>query len=90
MSNVIYFKSASGEDLPFELLDVVPFEGKEYAVLLPEKEYEEDEEMIVHVFEIIPGNEDDEDETYLGVEDEDLLNQIFEVFTERNQDNFEG
>lgn len=90
MSNIIYFKSTTGEDLPFELLDVVPFEGKEYAVLLPEKEYEEDEEMIVHVFEIIPGDDDDEDETYLGVENEDLLNQIFEVFTIRNQDNFEG
>ena len=64
----------------FEYLDCIEYEGKEYLVLIPA---EEDANEIV-ILEIEPV--DEENENYLAVEDEAVLNAVYGIFKERFAD----
>ncbi len=70
----------NGVESTFEYLDCIEHEGKEYLVLIPA---EEDASEIV-ILEIEPV--DEENENYLPVEDESILNQVYEIFKERFKD----
>ena len=43
--NIIYLAGEDGEELGFEFLDTIPYEGKQYAVLFPIDE--QDNELVV-------------------------------------------
>ena len=70
----------NGVDQEFEYLDCIEYEGKEYLVLIPA---EEDANEIV-ILEIEPV--DEENENYLAVEDEAVLNAVYAIFKERFAD----
>ena len=70
----------NGVDQEFEYLDCIEYEGKEYLVLIPA---EEDANEIV-ILEIEPV--DEENENYLAVEDEAVLDAVYNIFKERYQD----
>ena len=70
----------NGVDQEFEYLDCIEYEGKEYLVLIPA---EEDANEIV-ILEIEPV--DEENENYLAVEDEAVLNAVYGIFKERFDD----
>ena len=70
----------NGVDQEFEYLDCIEYEGKEYLVLIPA---EEDANEIV-ILEIEPV--DEENENYLAVEDEAVLEAVYEIFKERYKD----
>lgn len=70
----------NGVDQEFEYLDCIEYEGKEYLVLIPA---EEDANEIV-ILEIEPV--DEENENYLAVEDEAVLNAVYGIFKERFAD----
>ena len=70
----------NGVDQEFEYLDCIEYEGKEYLVLIPA---EEDANEIV-ILEIQPV--DEENENYLAVEDEAVLNAVYTIFKERFAD----
>ena len=70
----------NGVDQEFEYLDCIEYEGKEYLVLIPA---EEDDGHIV-ILEVEPV--DEENENYLAVEDEKLLNAVYEIFKEKYKD----
>ena len=70
----------NGVDQEFEYLDCIEYEGKEYLVLIPA---EEDANEIV-ILEIEPV--DEENENYLAVEDEAVLNAVYGIFKERYKD----
>lgn len=70
----------NGVDQEFEYLDCIEYEGKEYLVLIPA---EEDANEIV-ILEIEPV--DEENENYLAVEDEAILNAVYGIFKERFKD----
>lgn len=69
----------NGEETRFEYMDCVELEGIEYLVLSPE----EDPGQIV-ILQIEPV--DEENENYLAVEDESVLDSVYAVFKERNKD----
>jgi len=81
-----------GEGVEVEVLDVIEYEGAEYAVLLP---YVEDEEagaelLILKVEELDEVDEDGEHlEQYVSVESEELLNTLFAIFQEAHADEFD-
>ena len=77
---VLLLTDENGEETAFEYLDCIEYEGKEYLVLMPMEE-EEGEVVILEVEPV-----DEEMENYLAVEDEALLNTIFEIFKEKFQD----
>ena len=71
----------NGEETAFEYLDCIEYEGKEYLVLMPMADEDEGEVVILEVEPV-----DEEMENYLAVEDEGLLNTIFEIFKEKFKD----
>ena len=79
-SSIITMTDENGQDVDFEYLDCIEYEGKEYLVLIPA---EEDSNEIV-ILEVEPV--DDELENYLAVENEDTLNAVYEIFKERYKD----
>ena len=79
-SSSITMTDENGQDVDFEYLDCIEYEGKEYLVLIPA---EEDSNEIV-ILEVEPV--DDELENYLAVENEDILNAVYEIFKERYKD----
>ena len=78
--SILTLTDENGEDVNFEYLDCIAYQGKEYLVLLPEEE-ESDELVILEVEPV-----DEEVENYLAVEDEAVLNAVYGIFKEKYQD----
>lgn len=87
LSNIIILSDENGEDVQFEFLDLIEYDSEEYVVLLPviEEEEENDGEVVILKVED-SGNE--EEESYVSVDDEDVLNKVFEIFKEKFKDEF--
>ena len=79
-SSIITLTDENGEELAFEYLDCIEYQGKEYLVLMPA---EEDADEIV-ILEIEPV--DEETENYLAVEDEATLDAVYTIFKDRFKD----
>lgn len=84
MEDFVVMTDEDGNEVQFEFLDIVEFEGEEYAVMLPV----EDEDGLVLITKIVPDEEDSEMECYIPVEDDALLDKIYDLFKERNQEEF--
>ena len=76
--------------MDFEFLDLVEYEGKRYAVLLPpvedvegEDENEDEEVLILQVED--DGNE--ENESYVSLIDDDILTAVLTFFKEKLKTN---
>ena len=83
-AEIITLEDDLGNEQDFEFLDTVEYEGEEYIVLLPVDEEEENEVMILKVESL-----DDENESYAGIDDEDVLQAVFDIFKERYKDDFD-
>ena len=82
--NIIILNDEEGNEVEFEFLDLIEYEGEEYVVLLPVEEAEDAGEVVILQVEDI----DSEEESYISVEDEDTLNKVFEIFKEKFKDEF--
>lgn len=73
--NYITLTDDEENDISFEIIGTVDYEGHLYAVMIPFDD--EDDEVVI--LEIIPTENPDESE-FLSVDDDDLLGEIFEEF----------
>ncbi|MCD7737159.1 MAG: DUF1292 domain-containing protein [Lachnospiraceae bacterium] len=87
LDNIICLTDENGRDVSFELLDLIVHDGREFVILLPHNP-ENDELDEVLILEVEDDDSTDH-ETYVGVEDENLLNEVFGKFKEKNKDNYE-
>ena len=78
--SILTLTSENGNDVNFEYLDCIEYEGKEYLVLMPEEE-EANEIVILEVEPV-----DEENENYLAVTDEAVLDAVYGIFKERYLD----
>ena len=86
LDNIIILNDEEGNDVEFEFLDLIEFEGEEYVVLLPvADEGEEDGEVVILKVE---DTESEEEESYVSVDDEETLNKVFEIFKEKFKEEF--
>ncbi|MGE4283188.1 MAG: DUF1292 domain-containing protein [Clostridia bacterium] len=85
--DIIVLVDENGEEVEFEHLDTIEMNDNQYVVLLPIGEDEENEEDEVVILKVTEG-EDGED-SLLAVEDEAELNEVFEEFKIRMEDEFE-
>ena len=79
-SSILTLTDEIGVDNDFEYLDCIEYKGKEYLVLMPVDTVETE----IVILEVEPV--DEENENYLAVEDEKLLNAVYEIFKEKYKD----
>ena len=87
LDNIIVLNDENGEEVPFEFLDLIELDGEEYVVLLPVEESDEPGEVVI--LQIEDSDEESEEESYVSVEDEEILNKVFEIFKEKFKDDFD-
>ena len=79
-SSILTLTDEKGVDTDFEYLVCIEYRGKEYLILMPVDTVETE----IVILEIEPV--DEENENYLAVEDEKLLNAVYEIFKEKYKD----
>ena len=87
MDNIITLNNEFGEEVRFEFLDLILFEGTEYVVLLPVENTAEVGEVVILQLEAC--DEDADEETFIGVGDERVLVEVYSVFMERHKDEYD-
>ncbi len=87
MDNILLLSDEDGNDVQFEFLDLIDYDEEEYVVLLPVEEDSEDEIGEVVILKVEQTESEDE-ESYVGVEDEEILNKVFEIFKDKFKDEF--
>ena len=78
--SILTLTDENGDEIQFEYLDCIEYEGKEYLILMPVDE--ESNEIVI--LEIQPV--DEENENYVAVEDEAILDAVYGIFKERYKD----
>ena len=86
LDNVIVLNDEEGNEVNFEFLDLVELDNEEYVVLLPTDEADATEGEVVILK--VEDTESDEEESYVSVDDEEILNKVFEKFKEKFKDEF--
>ena len=79
-SSILTLTDEKGNDIDFEYLDCIEYKEKEYLILMPVDTVETE----IVILEVEPV--DEENENYLAVEDEKLLNAVYEIFKEKYKD----
>ena len=79
---ILSFVDEEGNDVKFEILDVISMDNKEYLVVLPIDESEDEDKEGVLILEI---KEEDGEEVYDTVTDEAEAEKVFEKFQEENE-----
>ena len=78
--SILTLTDEKGNEVDFEYLDCIEYQGKEYLVLLPADE----EGTQIVILEVEPV--DEENENYLAVTDEATLDAVYGMFKERYKD----
>lgn len=78
--SILTLTDENGVDMEFEYLDCIQYQQKEYLILMPLDE----ESAEIVILEIQPV--DEENENYVAVEDEAILDAVYAIFKERYKD----
>ncbi len=79
MDGVLTLIDDDGNEVEYECVDSIVYENTEYVVLLPVEDI--DCEAVILAVE-----SDGELENYVAVDDEEILNSVYEIFKERFAD----
>ena len=77
-NGVITLNDEDGNDVEFEFLDLFEYKNEEYIVLFPTDENNESNDVVI--LKLYQGEDED---TYIGIDDEKTLMAVFETFKER-------
>ena len=83
LSNIVELTDETGNVVKFEFIDLIEYDGGEYVILLP---VEDEDSGNVVILQVIPN--DDETESYVAVENEEVLVAVFDLFKEKFKDEF--
>lgn len=89
-NNIVTLKDEDGNDINFEFLDMIEFEGENYVILLPAEETddEESDEVVILKEEKDTEGVGEDEESYVSVDDEEVLNKVFDIFKDKFKDEF--
>ena len=88
LDNIIVLNDEEGNEIEFEFLDLIEYEGEEYVVLLPVEEEQNDDDAGEVVILKLEDTDSDDEESYVSVDDEEVLNKVFELFKDKFKDEF--
>lgn len=83
--NIISLTDEAGVETDFEFLDLISYEHEEFVVLLPVEDSDEPGEVVILK---LVSSEDDKVEEYVGVDDDQILEAVFEIFKAKFADKF--
>ena len=78
--SILTLTDENGEEMAFEYLDCIEYEGEEYLILMPA----DDDSNEIVILQIQPV--DEENENYIAVESEQILDAVYAIFKERYKD----
>ncbi|MDE5771258.1 MAG: DUF1292 domain-containing protein [Ruminococcus sp.] len=81
--NYITLTDDNGEEVSFEVIGEVEYQDRYFVVLLP---FDEEDDGVV-ILEIMPS--DDENGEFLSIDDEELLQAVFEKFKKEYSGEYE-
>ncbi len=81
-ADIIVLKDEEGRDVRFEFLDLLEYDGEEYVILMQEDD--DSGEVVILRLE----GEDEEGEDYVAVEDEETLDQVYDLFRKKHRDDY--
>lgn len=93
--DIVVLVDENGVETEFEHLDTIEMNGTEYVVLLPlmdeedeTVDYDEDEDE-GEVFILKVDHDENGDESYVSIEDEEEIDEVFEEFKLRMEDEYD-
>ena len=87
-NDFVVLTDEDGKEMEFEHLDTLEYEGETYMAFIPaEQSVEESCELVILK---LAGEEGSDEEVLLSIEDEDELETVFQLFTERLEDYYEA
>ncbi len=84
LDNIITLNDEEGNEVEFEFMDLVEYNGEEYVILFPVEQGDEGEVVILK----LEDTENEDEESYVSVDDEETLMTVYNVFKEKFQDTF--
>ena len=78
--SILTLTDENGVDAQFEYMDCIEYQGTEYLILMPLEG--EEAEIVILAIEPV----DEENENYLAVTDEAVLDAVYGIFKEKFQD----
>lgn len=85
METGIILTDEDGNEVEFDLLDNVEYEGNSYLIMLPADDNDDGNVVIM----LLEEGETEEDDTLLTVTDEKILDEVYAIFKENNKDFFD-
>ncbi len=82
--DLIYLTDDEGNEEAYSFLDLIEYEGCEYVVLYPEGDDNCDTVEILRVEDL-----NEEEDAYIPVESEEILDAVFNIFKEKNKEDFD-
>ena len=86
VDNIVILNDEEGNEVQFEFLDLIEYNEEVYVILLPVEDEISEEPGEVVILKVESTSEDEE--SYVSVEDEEVLNNVFEIFKEKFKDEF--
>ena len=78
-ASILTLNDENGQEVSFEYLDCIEYDNVEYLVLMP---VEEPNHIVILQIEPV----DEENENYLSVSDETILDAVYSIFKEKYKD----
>ena len=88
VDNIVILNDEEGNEVQFEFLDLIEYNEEEYVILLPVEDEISEEPGEVVILRVEDTDQDSDEESYVSVEDEEVLNNVFEIFKEKFKDEF--
>lgn len=85
--DLVVLVDENGDEVEFEHIDTIEMNGNEYVVLIPFSADEEQDADEVVILKIEHGDEGED--SFVSVEDEEELNEVFEEFKQRMEDEYD-
>ena len=89
LDNIVTLNDENGNEVNFEFLDLVELDNEQYVVLLPMATEEDEDEGEVVILKIEDTDDESEEESYVSVEDEEVLMKVFNIFKDKFKDEFD-
>ena len=77
-----------GNEVQYELLDVVPYQDSDYIIVVPYVEGDDSPIEEVEIYRVVPDEEQDT-ETYVGLGSKAEVDAVFEIFRKRSEEFFD-